>query len=108
MLLSENWALTGGFRKFLQVLFNGRFTLIEIGEPVSLRSLLEESGSVAAQASRLTRLQRAAFRKQRAARIGPDLSHRRTIVAKFFGREPFAPQLPVKPDPSSSRVAKRC
>jgi glycerol-3-phosphate O-acyltransferase len=85
LLLSENWALTGGFRKFLQVLFNGRFTLLEIGEPVSLRGLLEYNGlATAVQVSRLTRMQRAAFRRQRAARIGPDLSHRRTIVTQVL------------------------
>lgn len=85
LMLSENWVLTGSFRKFLQVLFNGRFTLIEIGEPTSLRALLDLNGTATAtQVSRLTRLQRAAFRKQRAARIGPDLSHRRTIVTQVL------------------------
>jgi len=105
LLLSENWALTGGFRKFLQVLFNGRFTLIEIGEPVSLRGLLEDSGSVALQASRLTRLQRAAFRKQRAARIGPDLSHRRTIVTQVLRTR--AVRAAIASDARSKQLSRR-
>ncbi|MBU6377953.1 MAG: glycerol-3-phosphate 1-O-acyltransferase PlsB [Gammaproteobacteria bacterium] len=85
LLFTENWVLGSGLRKLMQVLINGRFTMIEIGEPVSLRSLLSGgSGSAAAQAARIARTQRATFRRQRAARIGPDLSHRRTIVARVL------------------------
>ncbi|NBP07414.1 MAG: hypothetical protein EBU76_02860, partial [Gammaproteobacteria bacterium] len=50
----------------------------------SLRSLLSGAGSPAAQAARIARVQRANFRRQRAARIGPDLSHRRTILARVL------------------------
>jgi glycerol-3-phosphate O-acyltransferase len=68
----------------LQVLFNGRFTMVELGEPVSLRSMLDDGGPVEPQAARIARAWRATFRRQRAARIGPDLSHRRTILARVL------------------------
>ncbi len=87
LLLSENWVLGSGLRKLLQVVFNGRFTMVELGEPASLRGLLQSGPSgvpAAALAARLVRAQRAAFRRQRAARIGPDLSHRRTIVMRVL------------------------
>jgi glycerol-3-phosphate O-acyltransferase len=84
LLFTENWVLGSGFRKLMQVLINGRFTMIEIGEPVSLRSLIAEGGSAATQAARIARAQRASFRRQRAARIGPDLSHRRTILHRVL------------------------
>ncbi|MBM4239480.1 MAG: glycerol-3-phosphate 1-O-acyltransferase PlsB [Gammaproteobacteria bacterium] len=84
LLFTENWVLASGLRKFMQVLINGRFTMIEVGEPTSLRSLLSGVGSPAAQAARIARVQRASFRRQRAARIGPDLSHRRTILARVL------------------------
>jgi glycerol-3-phosphate O-acyltransferase len=80
LLLSEDWVLGGGLRRMLQVVFNGRLTMIEVGEPRSLRALLDERSTPALQASRIVRGLRADFRRQRAARIGPDLSHRRTIV----------------------------
>src|SRR5579862_2409826 len=38
LLLVEDWALTSRARKFLQVLFNGRDTIIEFDEPLSLRA----------------------------------------------------------------------
>ena len=84
LLLAESWRLGGPLRKFFQVLFNGRFVMLEVGEPQSLRGLLDLLGSPGAGANvlaaRIVRLQRSTFRRQRAARIGPDLSHRRTIV----------------------------
>ena len=84
LLLSENWVFSGGLRKVLQVLINGRSTMIEMSEPVSLRSLVDPAQPVAMQAQRLARQLRAQFHRQRAARIGPDLSHRRTIVARVL------------------------
>jgi glycerol-3-phosphate O-acyltransferase len=84
LLLVEDWALTSRLRKLLQVLFNGRATLIEIDDPVSLRSLLGKDADVALQGRRVARALRTLYRNQRAARIGPDLSHRRTIVARVL------------------------
>jgi len=37
LLLSEDWALSSGFRRALAVLFNGRNTVVEFGAPVSMR-----------------------------------------------------------------------
>jgi glycerol-3-phosphate O-acyltransferase len=84
LLLVEDWAIASRLRKFMQVLFNGRATLIELDDAVSLRSLLGEETSRTVQCLRVTRALRARYRKQRAARIGPDLSHRRTIVANIL------------------------
>ena len=84
LLFAENWALTSGLRKLMQVIINGRFTMIEVGEPTSLRSLMIAGAKASTQAARIARAQRATFRKQRAARIGPDLSHRRTILARVL------------------------
>jgi len=44
LLFVEDWALTSRARKFFQVIFNGRDTLLEFEEPVSLRSLLGSGG----------------------------------------------------------------
>ncbi|MEA3181108.1 MAG: glycerol-3-phosphate O-acyltransferase [Gammaproteobacteria bacterium] len=80
LLLVEDWALTSRARKFMQVLFNGRNTLIEFDEPISLRTLMGDDAGSAVRGRRVMRALRALYAKQRAARIGPDLSHRRTIV----------------------------
>ena len=84
LLLVENWALTSRARKFLQVLFNGRNTLVELDEPISLRSLLGDEIGLSVRGRRVARSLRALYAQQRAARIGPDLSHRRTIVTRVL------------------------
>ena len=80
LLLVEDWVLTTRLQKFLQVLFNGRDTLVELDEPMSLRELLGADLKLAQRGRRVTRTLRALYARRRAARIGPDLSHRRTIV----------------------------
>jgi glycerol-3-phosphate O-acyltransferase len=85
LLLVENWALTSRARKLLQVLFNGRNTLVELEEPISLRSLLgEDAGLSSMRGRRVARTLRGLYAQHRAARIGPDLSHRRTIVTRVL------------------------
>jgi glycerol-3-phosphate O-acyltransferase len=84
LLLVEDWALASRARKFLQVLFNGRDTLIELDEPISLRALLGADLGSALRGRRLARSLRGLYARRRAARIGPDLSHRRTIVNRVL------------------------
>jgi glycerol-3-phosphate O-acyltransferase len=84
LLFVEDWALTSRARRFMQVLFNGRDVIIEFDDPISLRSLLGEKIGVAVRGRRVARALRALYAKHRAARIGPDLSHRRTIVTSVL------------------------
>jgi glycerol-3-phosphate O-acyltransferase len=84
LLLVENWALTSRARKFLQLLFNGRNTLVELEEPISLRSLLGDEVGLSVRGRRVARALRGIYAQHRAARIGPDLSHRRTIVTRVL------------------------
>jgi glycerol-3-phosphate O-acyltransferase len=84
LLLVENWALTSRARKLLQVLFNGRNTLVELEEPIPLRSLLGDEIGLSVRGRRVARALRGLYAQHRAARIGPDLSHRRTIVTRVL------------------------
>jgi glycerol-3-phosphate O-acyltransferase len=84
MLLSEDIALAGRFRKFLNVIFNGRNTLVHFGEPLSLRAFIDEGLDEPRTVRRILRTLRGLFREQRTATIGPDLSHRRTLVAQVL------------------------
>ena len=42
LLLAEDFGVVTSVRKFMQVLINGRDTLLELDEPLSLRALLGE------------------------------------------------------------------
>jgi glycerol-3-phosphate O-acyltransferase len=84
LLLSEDFGVASRARKFMQVLINGRDTLLELDEPLSLRALLGEQLGTALRGRRVARMLRALYARRRAARIGPDLSHRRTIVNRVL------------------------
>src|SRR3954468_3193626 len=55
LLFAENWTLTSRVRKFFAVLVNGRNVMVEFGEPLRLRSLMD-TAPVPDQARRLTRV----------------------------------------------------
>ncbi|MHB1992484.1 glycerol-3-phosphate 1-O-acyltransferase PlsB [Metallibacterium scheffleri] len=90
VLFSENWAVVGRFRRLLALLLNGRDSIVHFSPPVSLRKLLiEADGETPPRlALKLSRVLRAHFRRVRAAVIGPDLSHRRTLVDALLASEP--------------------
>jgi glycerol-3-phosphate O-acyltransferase len=84
LLFSEDWILVGRFQKFLSVIFNGRNTLVYFGEPIRLRDVMEEGLSEPRSVRRVLRSLRMVLRAQRASSIGPDLSHRRTMVLQIL------------------------
>jgi glycerol-3-phosphate O-acyltransferase len=84
LLFAENWVLVGRFRKFLSVLVNGRNTLVHFGEPVRLRDALQDGMSEQRGVRWILRNLRTELRAQRASTIGPDLSHRRTLVTQLL------------------------
>jgi glycerol-3-phosphate O-acyltransferase len=84
LLFAEDWVVVGRFRKFLGVLVNGRNVLVDFGEPIRLRDALQDGMSEQRSVRWTMRNLRTSLRAQRASTIGPDLSHRRTLVAQLL------------------------
>jgi len=84
LLVSEDWVIGSRLRRFFSVLVNGRNSTVQLGEPLSLRSWLDSGADTALTGRRVARQLRLQLARLRAARIGPDLSHRRTIVAEVL------------------------
>ena len=84
LLVAEGWDIGGRFRKALSLLVNGRNLVVLFGDAIPLQPSLMETRGLPAGPRRLSRQLRAQFRNQRVASIGPDLSHRRTIVAQVL------------------------
>jgi len=80
VLLAETWDRVGRFRRFLSVIVNGRNLFVQFGEPISLRALVDEGADPSRAVRRVNRTLRTALSRQRAAAIGPDLSHQRTMA----------------------------
>jgi glycerol-3-phosphate O-acyltransferase len=85
LLFVEDWILVGRFQKFLSVIFNGHNTLVYFGEPLRLRDIMEGNAlSEPRSVRRALRSLRTVLRAQRASSIGPDLSHRRTMILQIL------------------------
>lgn len=84
LLLAEDWAASGRIRRFFSMLVHGRQVLVKVSSPVSLRQLVREGIGVERTTRKAARLVRVHFQRQRAATIGPDLSHRRLLLEEVL------------------------
>ncbi|MAR91110.1 MAG: glycerol-3-phosphate 1-O-acyltransferase [Pseudomonadales bacterium] len=80
ILFSDSWRVPGPWRKLLIIMIQGRQTVVHFDEPVSLRQVLSEGLPRERAVRKLGRVFRTHFRRLKEAVIGPDLSHRRTMV----------------------------
>ncbi|MEO6079792.1 MAG: glycerol-3-phosphate 1-O-acyltransferase PlsB [Steroidobacteraceae bacterium] len=81
LLFSEDWALASQLRRAVAVLLNGRNTVVEFGAGVSLRALVAEGTPDNQAARRMARHLNTLLVASRTAYVGPDLSHRRTLMS---------------------------
>ncbi|MBZ9559257.1 MULTISPECIES: glycerol-3-phosphate 1-O-acyltransferase PlsB [unclassified Modicisalibacter] len=80
LLAADSWQLTGRLRRALSMLVNARNVELYWGEPLSLRELLDERPAALTR-RKVSRVLRVHFRRVRTRVLGPDLSHRRTLIA---------------------------
>ncbi len=80
LLFSENWDVVGRTRKFFATLFLGRDTLLRFSHALPLRSINQDAESPEIAYRKVSRILRVHFRQRRIATVGPDLSHRRTLI----------------------------
>ncbi len=81
---SEGWVVAGRTRRLVALLLHGRQSFVCFGSPISLQSLNEEGLNEKRTVRRSARLLRQQLRGMREAAIGPDLSHRRTVVESLL------------------------
>ena len=81
LLLSDTWSVAGRLQKLLIIMVHGRSTYVQFNQPLSLKQVIDEYRHSEERANRkLARILRTHFRRVRQAVLGPDLSHRRTLV----------------------------
>ena len=83
-LFADSWVAPGFLRQGLRLLIHGRQTQLRFGTPISLRAVVRESAGEPAERRaplrRIGRLLRAEFRRERELAVGPNLSHRQTLI----------------------------
>ena len=80
VIFTENWAIGGRLRRLFSTLVNGRRTFLQFSRPISLKDLAAEGLDSPVALRKVSRILRVHFKRVRTAAIGPDLSHRRTMV----------------------------
>ncbi|MBZ2167327.1 glycerol-3-phosphate 1-O-acyltransferase PlsB [Marinobacter sp. F4216] len=84
LLLSDTWNVAGRLQKLLIIMVHGRSTYVQFNQPLSLKLVIDEYRHSEERAKRkLARILRTHFRRVRQAVLGPDLSHRRTLVSSL-------------------------
>ncbi len=84
VLFAEGWDVGGRLKRLLGTLINGRATFVQFSKPVSLRELADENIGTARTLRKASRIFRTHFKRVREAAIGPDLSHRRTLISQII------------------------
>ncbi len=88
VLFSENWVVVGRFRRLLAILLNGRSTVVQFSPPISLRQAMLDERDASGTVRKIGRVLRVHFQRIRAVVIGPDLSHRRTLIDAVLNAAP--------------------
>ncbi|HSH57696.1 MAG TPA: glycerol-3-phosphate 1-O-acyltransferase PlsB [Halomonas sp.] len=79
LVAADSWQLTGRLRRLLAVLVNRRSVEVHFGAPLMLRELCDGRDPTLTN-RKAARLLRVHFRRVRSRVLGPDLSHRRTLI----------------------------
>ncbi len=87
VIFSEGWELGGRIGRLFRTFVNGRSTYVYFGTPFSLREIVDDKNDNNIAVRKIYRLARTQLRQTRESAIGPDLSHRRTLVNKVIDSE---------------------
>ncbi len=80
IFFAESWEIAGRASRLFSTLVNGRHTFCQFSQPISLRQMADENIGAGRSLRKVARILRVHFAHVRTAAIGPDLSHRRTVI----------------------------
>jgi glycerol-3-phosphate O-acyltransferase len=103
-LFSENWAVTSRLKRALNLFISRHHIVVSFGPAVALADL--ERVEPARRVRHAARLLRVRLRNQRAAVLGPDLSHQRTLVNQVLTSRSVQQVLENKERSSESDLLK--
>ena len=79
-LTSEHWAVTGRFKRILNLIINRKNIYVHTGRPIRLADVCRDDEDDSIAMRRAARLLRVRLRQQKETALGPDFSHRRTLL----------------------------
>ena len=87
LLFSENWRATTRFKKLLAIIFHSKHILVQFGNALDLTTITASEADSEKQTRKLMRILRVHFTQQKQAILGPDISHRRTLIQSMLNSE---------------------
>lgn len=84
VLFSDTWGFAGRTRRFFTILFNGKNTLIQFSPAISFRQVINDTSQTDNGVDKLQLLLTRRLTEIKTATLGPDISHRRTLVLKLL------------------------
>ena len=106
VLFAEGWDVGGRLRRLFSTFVNGRDTCVYFGTPLSLRTLVDEKSDSGIAVRKICRLARMQLRQTRETAIGPDLSHRRTLIDKIVGGDRVQAAIEAKAAAENTSIEK--
>ena len=107
-LFSDDWSVTSRFRRFMSLFFNRTDILVQLATPIPWHDIIDPGMDPNRLARRTARLVRVKLRNQRTAALGPDLSHRGSLVTRIVRSEAVRSVVEASEDkPLSARLARR-
>lgn len=83
-LFADSWATPTLLRQIITIIVHGRQTMMRINAPLSLRQFCQPDTDHERVLRKVSRVLRVHFRRERTAAIGPDMSHRRTLLNEII------------------------
>ena len=80
VLFAHSWEIAGRIRQFFRILIHGRDTLVQFSEVICLRDLIVERLENDENIDNIQRALAERLHQVKTATLGPDTSHRRTLV----------------------------
>lgn len=105
LIFSENWAATSRFKKLMAIIFHPHHILVQFSQPVLLTDIMTEQSDRELQIRKLMRLLRVHFNHQKQAILGPDLSHRRTLINSMMESSEVRDAIRLETESSGNNIA---
>lgn len=80
----QHWRVTGYLQRFIAILVNRPHITVQYSQPLALKPIVNSGLESKRITRKIHRLLRVHFRRQKLAVIGPDLSHRRTLINQII------------------------
>lgn len=98
VLFSETWGFAGRTRRLFTILFNGKNTLLQFSPSISYREIIDQSSCSDNAIDTAQKQLSQRLIDIKTSTLGPDVSHRRTLVRELLNNEAVTKAIRIRSD----------